>query len=310
MACNTQTYNLGVRNIILGEDRPQKTCIYTKADVADSLDGTYFVMHEPVTQLKHVFWFNTSGGGAVAPTVPGATINAIAIATGAAASAVATATNAVVTALAAFNSTASGNEVEVTNASNGYAYESRNGLQTGLSPSFNIITQQFGSVETDLGATNGDTTFTLEEQTKEITSPQTGDFVLAEIRRGATVGCSFELKDTSMESIRRAINFYGSTIVADDASESVISGYGSSNLFKTTDDVADKLILRPTDLSADSDSSQDFTFHKCKLKLGELNFSAENELLLPIEVVGYLDQTKSSFANLFSYGSAEDLPLA
>lgn len=309
MSCNTSTYNLGVRNILLGEDRYQKTCIFTKADVAASLQNKYIVIHRPDTQEKHYFWFNVATLG-VDPAVPNATGHAVAIASGATAAAVATALSAVIDALTWIASTATGNEVECEMTEYGYAYEARDALASASRTSFNITVPLFGSVEVDLGATNGDTSFTVEEQTKEIKSPQTGDFVLAEIRRGATLTAGFELKDTSKESIRRALNFYGSTIVTDDAASEVISGYGSKNLFKSTDDVASVLKLRPTNLADDADPSEDFTMHKAKLKLGEIAFSAEDELVLPIEAVAYLDQSKSGFANLFSYGNGSALPSA
>lgn len=309
MACNTSTYNLGIRNILLGSDRPQKTCIYTKADDGGSLNNKFFVMHEPTSQAKHYFWYNVDTFG-IDPAIPNATGHAIALSSGASKNTVASATNAVINALAWANSTVSGNEIEVMFTANGYAYEARDALNSLVRTGFNIIVSQFGSVQFDAGATNGDITFTIEEQTKEIKSPQTGDFLLAEIRRGASVSVSFELKDTSQGSIRRALNFYGQTVVTDDAASEVISGYGSNNLFKSTDDVADQIVLRPTDKASDNDSSEDFTIHKSKMKLGELTMSAENELVLPIEVMGYLDTSKSGFANLFSYGNGSALPNA
>lgn len=309
MACNTSQYNLGIRNILLGKDRPQKTCIYTKADVSGSLNNKYFIVHEPVTQNKHYFWFNVATLG-VDPAIPNATAHVVALSSGATKQAVASALQAVMNPLPFCNAVVTDNEVEVTMDVNGYAYEARDALNPLAKTGFNIIVSQFGSVQFDAGATNGDITFTVEEQTKEIKSPQTGDFLLAEIRRGASVSVSFELKDTSMASIRRALNFYGGTIVTDDAASEVITGYGSANLFKSTDDVADQVILRPTDKANDADASEDFTIHKSKLKLGELTMSAENELVLPIEVMGYLDTSKSGFANLFSYGVGSALPSA
>lgn len=309
MACNTSQYNLGIRNILLGKDRSQKTCIYTKADVSGSLNNKYFIVHEPVTQAKHYIWFNVATTG-VDPAVPNATGHVVAISTNATKNAVATALQSVLNGVYDWTATVTGNEVELSFDVNGYAYEARDALDTLDKTGFNIIVSQFGSVQFDAGATNGDITFSVTEETKEIKSPQTGDFLLAEIRRGASVSVSFELKDTSMASIRRALNFYGQTIVTDDSASEVITGYGSNNLFKSTDDVADQVILRPTDKANDADASEDFTIHKAKLKLGELTMSAENELVLPIEVMGYLDTSKSGFANLFSYGVGSALPNA
>lgn len=309
MGCNTQTFNIGIRNILLGQDRAQKFCVFTKADVSGSLNNKYFVFHEPVTQAKHVVYFSINSLG-VDPAIPNSTSHVVALPTNASAIAVATGVAAVLNALTTIfaGAVAMGNEVECEFAELGYAYEARDALAVPSRTRFNIVVGTFGSIQKDLGPTNGDITATFEELTREITSPQTGQYVLGEIRQGATVSLSFELKDSSKDSIRRNINFYGGTIVTDDAASEVISGYGTSNLFKSTDDVADQLILRPTEKAADLDPSEDFTFHKTKLKLGEVVFSAENELVLPIEAVTYLDTTKSRFANLFSYGNGGALP--
>lgn len=309
MGCNTSTYNLGVRSILLGKNTYQKWCVLTKADVASSLNNKFFVAHEPVTQTKHYFWFNVAAAGSD-PAVPNATGHVVAISAGASASAVATALNTVIDALSWAASTVSGNEVEVTMGTYGYAYEARDALLSTSRTKFNIIVPTFGSVQADLGATSGDIKFTVQEQTKEIKAPQYGDFVLAEIRKGASLVIKFDLKDTSATSIRRALNFYGQTVVTDDAASETLTGYGSGNLFKSTDDVATQLILRPTGKVDDADPSEDLTVPKCKLKLGELVLSAENELLLPIEANGFLDTSKSSFANFFSYGDGAAVPVA
>ena len=307
MSCDTQQFNLGVVGILLGKDREQLTCIQTKADVSSSLQNKFIVMHEPVTQTKHHFWFNVGGAG-VDPAPGGSTGHAVAITANDTASAVATALQGVIDALAWATATVSSDTVEVSFDSDGYAYEARNALADASSPDFTVVVTQFGSLQEDLGATNGDTTFTVEESNLEIKSPQTGDYVLEEIRKGVTASCAFELKDTSVAAVRRALQFYGSTIVTDDATATVISGYGSKNLFKSTTDVATQLIMRPLKFIEDANPSQDFTMHKAKLKLGEITFSAENELVLPIEATGYLDTSKNSFVNMFTYGDASYTP--
>jgi hypothetical protein len=309
MSCDTQTFNLGVVGILLGKDRVQSTCIQCKADVSSSLNNKYIVMHEPVTQTKHYFWFNVAAAG-TDPAVPNSTGHAVAISANATASAVASALNGVINPLSWVNSTVSGDHIEAEMVAFGYAYEARNALDNADSPDFTITVSTFGSTQEDLGSTNGDTSFTVEESNLEIKSPQTGDYILEEIRKGASVSASFELKNTAVASVRRALNFYGSTIVTDDVASETLSGYGSKNLFKSTSDVATQLIFRPLKFIEDANPSEDFTIHKCKLKLGEITFSAENELVLPIEAVGYLDTSKSSFVNMFSYGDAASVPNA
>lgn len=309
MACNVSQFNLGIRNILLGKSVFQKSCINIKPDVSGSLAGKYFVYH--ASNAKYVVYYTVDNGTTILgtqPVVSGQNVtfipvlidinesaNSIAILTG----------NALTQYVSSFD--VNGNELEILALTDGYQLETRDALDAGLKTSFNFNTPVFGSKQVDLGGTNGDISFTISESTKEIKSPQTGDFLLAEIRKGASVSVKFELKDTSPDSIRRALNFYGSTIETD-IEGAKITGYGSHNLFKSTDDVATQLILRPTDKTAENDATEDLTIHKCKLKLGELTLSAENELVLPIEGLGYLDTTKNGFANLFSYGDASALP--
>jgi hypothetical protein len=212
--------------------------------------------------------------------------------------------------LAAFvgTATASADHVEFDMTANGYAIEARNALASTSSPNFQIVVTQFGQLEKDLGATSGDTTFTIEESTLPITSPQTGDVVLDEINKGSTIGASFELKDTSAESVRQAIGFYGSLFVTDDAASKTIAGHGTKRLYTSTLPNATRLVFRPTKNAADENPEADFTIHKARLKLGEITFSAEDELVLPIEAIGYLDTSKVDYANIWSYGDGAAVP--
>lgn len=302
MSCNTQTRTLGTRNILLGKDTYQAGCISTVADVAASLQNKYFVMHEPVSNAYHYFWYNVATLGVdPAPAAAGATGHVIAIASGATSAVVAAATQTVIDALAWVGASVSANHVTVTYSVYGAAYEMRDAIDSADKTGFTITTSKFGATQVDLGGTEGDITMTIEEQNLELKSPQTGNFVTGEIRQGATLSASFSLQDSSEASIRRAMNFYGTTVVPDNGG-SVITGYGSANLFKSTDDVTTQLIFRPTALAGIPDRSQDFTVPKAKLKLGELTFSSENILLLPVTAVGYLDTSDNSFLNFFSYG--------
>lgn len=307
MACNTSTYNIGIQNVLLGKDTAQEFCVVAKADVSGSLNNKYFVVHVPSTQAKHYFWFNVNSLG-IDPAVPNAVGHVIALATSATAAAVATATAAVLDGLTWLEATASGEHIDCAMVDFGYAYEARNALLATDSPKFSITVSKFGSEQVDLGATNGDISLTFEESVIDVKAPQYGDFVLAEIRKGVMVNSAFELKDTSEASWRRALNFYGSTIVTDDAASKVLSGYGSKNLFKSTEDVATQLIFRPSKNAEDANASADLTIPKARLKLGEVTFSGEDELVLPIEAIAYLDASKSSFVNLIAYGDGSAIP--
>lgn len=309
MACNAQQFTLGVRNVIIGKDTKQKSCITTKADTAGSLAGKFFVVHEPVTQAKHVFWLDN--GIASAPVVPGATLHPVTYVNGDSAATIAGLIAAVLNGLAwVGTATATVNHVDFDMTASGYAYTIRDALATASKTGFKLFVETFGRTQADAGPTNGDITVTLEEQVSEITSPQTGDYLLGEIRRGQRITMAFELKDTSEAKVREALNYYGNTYVSDDADQAVMSGFGTSNLFKSTEDVATQVVLRTPENAEANDHSTDFTLHKAKLKLGELTLSAENEFVLPIEVIGYLDKTKFSGLNMFTYGNAAKVPVA
>jgi hypothetical protein len=294
----------------LGKDTYQNFCISTKADVSGSLENKFFVIHEPLTQAKHYFYYQVGGSGAVDPAVPNATGHMIDVATNATASAVATATTAVLDALTWLGATVDPTKpdhIECIMTAYGAAYEARDAIAALAKTAFTFTMVKFGSTQIDLGGTEGDITFSVEEQNVEIKTPQTGNFVLGEIRQGATLSASFSLQDSSVASIRRVMNFYGSTIVPDNGSGQVISGYGSSNLFKSTEDIAQQLIFRPSNLAGIPDRSQDFTMPKAKLKLGELTFSGENIFVLPVEAMAYLDTTDNGYLNFFSYGDKSSL---
>lgn len=309
MSCNTQAFQLGVRNVIIGEDTKQKFCITAKRDVAGSLGGKYFIVHEPVTQAKHYFWFNT--GTSVDPAIPNATGHELALVSGSSAIDVATALQLFLETLPWIDSAVQTAEhIEVTLMVAGYAYEARDAIAELGKTKFIIQVTKFGNLQVDAGPTNGDITVTLEEQLQDITSPQTGDFVLAQLRRGVTASLAFELKNTADSDIRKALNYYGGTYVTDDADSAVLTGYGSKNLFKSFDDVATKVILREPSLAAENDPSKDLLFPKAKVSLGEITYSAESELVLPIAVTAYLDQSKFNGLNFLAFGDSTKLPNA
>lgn len=307
MACNVSTRNLGPRNVLLGKNTLQTFCLTAKADVSSSLNNTYFVIHEAVTQTKHYFWFNVATTG-VDPVVPNATAHPIPIAVGASASAVATAIASVVDPLTWVSAVATADHVDFAMvAAMGYAFPIRDSTVTANKTLMTFVVVKYGSIQADLGGTEGDVKMKLTEKNVDVKAPQTGNFVTSQIRQGIEATVSFSLQDTSVASIRRVLNFYGSTLVPDNGSGKVLTGYGSDNLFKSTDDVTTQLILRPSTLAANSDGSEDLTFPKVKATLGELTFSADNLFILPVECTAYLDSSDNASLNFMSYGDKSAL---
>ena len=303
MSCSTQTYNLGPRTILLGKNTYQAGCITTKADVSQSLENKYFVMHEPVTQAKHYFYYQVGGSGATDPAVPGATGHIIDVATNATATAVATATASVIDALSWVAATSSGAHITITYTTYGYAYEMRDSTSALAKTSFTFNTTTFGQTQVDLGATEGDVSFSKEENLFDVTDSRFGDYIIDQLRRGVVITFGFSLKDSSVSMLRKMFNFYGSTLVPDVADATPITGFGTNNIFKSVTDVATQLILRPVDLATSTDASEDLTMPKAYLKLGELAFSSDNLLVLPVEATGLLDSSKNDFISYAGYGN-------
>jgi hypothetical protein len=281
----------------------QAGCITTKADVSGNLENKYFVMHEPVTQAKHYFYYQVGGSGVVDPAVPNATGHLIDVATNATATAVATATASVIDALSWVAATSSGAHITITYTTAGYAYEMRDSTSSLAKTTFTFNTTTFGQTQADLGATEGDVTFTKEENLFDVIDSRYGDYITDQLRRGVQITFGFSLKDSSASMLRKMFANYGSIIVPDVADATPIAGFGTNNIFKSVTDIAGQLILRPVDLAASSDASEDLTMPKAYMKLGELAFSSENLLVLPVEATGLLDTSKDSFISYAGYGN-------
>lgn len=93
--------------------------ITTVADVADSLDGTYFLINSARNERKYYVWFSTSGGAAVDPAVTGRIAVKVDIATGDSAANVALALSSALLATGDFSTSISTATVTVTWAKNG-----------------------------------------------------------------------------------------------------------------------------------------------------------------------------------------------
>jgi hypothetical protein len=305
MSCNTRKYKLGISNILLGKDVKQEFCITTKADVSSSLNNKYFVVHKANDNAKHYFWFDVGGAG-VDPAVPNSVGHTIAISANDSASAVATAVASALAGVATLiqSATASSNEVSVMLKDFGPAYVSRDALDPADRCGFKFALAKAGYVQIDLGPTDGEISITKEEEFTDITSAQTGSYVLDQLRKGMSVSASFSLKDTSKEMMLRIIGFDGTVYVTDDADSKVIGGYGTKNIFTSASDVATQLIFRPSYNAADAVADEDLTLLKAKLTLGEFVLSPEDELLLPVEAVGYLDESLYNGSNYLVYGDA------
>lgn len=302
MACNTQRFKLDIRNILLGKDTKQNVCISTVAGT--SLSAKYWVFHAANTNAKYYVWYNT--GASSDPAIPSATGVEVAVLVGDSAAQIATKTAAELVGLTTVVDSAAvdGNHISLILKTAGPAYVARDAIADAGKTGFTFQLKQAGWAQVDLGPTAGDIVLSVEESLQDVTSPQTGDFLLAQIRRGFTGSAEFELKDVSAAQLQRLMAFVGQSFVTDDADSKVISGYGAGKLFTSKEDAATQIIFRPSNKVATADSSEDWTMPKAVLSLGELTFSAENEAVFPVTATPYLAEDMNSMANWLIYGDA------
>lgn len=171
-----------------GSGTEEVTEVTTVADVAGSLNDTYWLLNSPTTE--YYVWYNVSGGG-TDPSIGGKTGIEVAISTNDTANDVASATQSAIDSESDFAASVSTNVVTVTNAAVGSVADAEDGASaTGFS--FNVTTQGI-SADIDytiLGVDTENSTLLLAEDLtvdENVTTSDNGS-----VRSGATEFQSFK----------------------------------------------------------------------------------------------------------------------
>lgn len=284
--------------VFYGENVAQVQKIVCHADSADTpLANKFFYLYLP-DGTKHYFWFNVATAG-VDPAPAGATGHVVAIAANASAATVAAALELVIDAVVGFDSTVSGNEIEVTNTTMGYADPAMDGLDADATLfGLQILVQ--GDSELQLGCVNGDIEVSFEETFAEVKCHDTGTTPVAILKTGVSnVGVSMSLLETTKSKLRVLFAKTGGAFTPEGGTE--VFGMGTFKNFENMFKYASKLRLHPVRLLP-GDLSEDWTFHKAIPKLQGITFSGENPLEFPLEFQVLPDETKNARVNYFSIG--------
>lgn len=157
---NTYSFIIGIQEVT------QVTCI---ADVADSLNGDYFVINSANDDRSYYVWFKTSGGAVSDPTVSGKIGVRVNVDTGSAASVVATKVRDALNSLPVdFSASASGSNCTVTNVGYGYTTDATAGT-SGFTIS--VLTQGQGENASNkevLLSTNTSPAIAVDETAKSL----------------------------------------------------------------------------------------------------------------------------------------------
>jgi hypothetical protein len=151
-----------------------------------------------------------------------------------------------------------------------------------------------------LGRTSEGIEITIETQSTEITSNQTGEIILDEIGQGQSANCSASFIELSRERLEAIIaGAVGGTHTPVGGTKLI--GGGSSKLFQSLKELGGKLILHPQRLPL-TDRSEDFIFWKSAPKPESINYSGTDVQALAVTFNAYLDDSKPSAINLFAIG--------
>lgn len=274
------------------------TTVLCVADSSKSLQNTYIVFYtidEDGTATKYAAWINVNSEGAE-PTVAGATMIEVAIATDALASAVATALDSALSAATDCVSSVSDATVTITNK---YFGDVTAAADTGLTGfTVTVTTAGWGG---SLGGTE-DVEVAPEFSTVPVNFSQWGETDLDQILIGQKCMVSFralEITDAFWENV---VNKVFGEAYTDGGAD--LLGFGTSKLFGPLMQYAGELILKPVNRT---DDTGNLTFWKALPTPGAMGHSGTELHGIDLEFVAAMDSTKNSKINVWFRGDEIDL---
>ena len=273
--------------------KAQCRTITTVADVADSLDGTYFDLNLIGYDFVETEYYVHFGAD---PVIAGKTAIAATITSDDAASVVAAAIKTAVDAadLPCFV-TVAGDVVTIENQVQGAITAETDSGSTGFT--FEVGTV---GVSVELGATSGPLDLALATEVVDITSNQTGSLIGSQIFVGSNAEVSMSLIEVTKEKFDVLVGeVTGDSLTP--VSGTKVTGFGESRLFQALDELGGQLILHPIRLPL-ADKSADVVFHKSAPKVESLNFDGSAPQELAVTFTAYLDRGFDTAINLFAKG--------
>lgn len=169
-------------------------------------------------------------------------------------------------------------------------------------PSFTFEVLNIG-IGGDLGSTaEGGASLSIETQSVELKSDQTGQVVLGEIYTGSTASIDMSLIEMTKERWETVIGGVTGDIFTPSAGNSTrLVGQGISRLYNNLFDLGGKLILHPIRLAA-SDKTEDTIFWKSAPKPASISFSGQDIQGMEVSFVAYNDSSRPSAVSLWAQG--------
>ena len=286
--------------------RNQRLCVEVTA-AASALDAKYFTIDAPASDggssnLYYV-WFNLDAGS-VDPAPAGRTAIEVAVTTGETTTQVASALQAAMEAEADFRAKLSSSDVNAVIIDTEFGGSVDN-APADVDTTFTFLLQKSG-LGGSLGRTSGGIEVSMESNSVQINSDQTGALVLDDIITGQTVEATMSLLEMTPERWETIVgSVTGDTYTPSGGTQVV--GFGESRLYSSLFDLGGRLVMHPTRLAA-SDKSYDITFPLSAPKPSSINFSGEEPQLMEVTFTALLDSDTNTAVNLMVFGdSSQDL---
>jgi hypothetical protein len=251
------------------------------ADVADSLDGTYFTLFS-----DYYVWFD--GVAAADPAPAGKTAIAVAYTTADTAATLAGLIQAAIDGVAGLTSTVSGT---VVTAKVDVVGEQDDTVDVDSGVSVTICRK---GKNVDLGLIEGEPSPTNEVDNLDVTAQQTGTVPITSIHRGNKPGAELTLLETTKSQLKEMFAIYGGTFTP--AAGTEVFGMGTSAIGKNMLVEAARLEFVPVNIIS-SEISYNYTVMLSLPVPGSLIFSGENPRTLVVTFSGYPDLSKDTRVN-------------
>jgi len=266
---------------------------------AASLDAKFITFSDEDQSVLYYMWHDLDAGS-VDPAPAGRTGVEVDVATGDSASTMATAAAAALDALTDISATSSGSVVSVKLDVVGKA-EAPADVDTNIALTVCRIGQNL-----DLGLLEGDVELSIAPANFILTSHQTGVTPRAALLQGfETLECTTVLQETVNSKLSEIYGIYGTTGFIPAGGTSVFGGGTNKNGNNLLIDAA-RLVLKPVN------STDDLGNTNLMLTIpipDSLVFSGENPKTLSVTWQGFVDDTKDSQVNAFSFGDGDQVEL-
>ncbi|MDH3324065.1 MAG: hypothetical protein OEL89_00340 [Candidatus Peregrinibacteria bacterium] len=287
-----QDFRLDAANVSFG--KRTKTLVTAVADVADSLDGTYFTVSTPT--VDYYVWFD--GVAAADPAPASKTGIAIAYTTGATAITLA---GLIKTAMEAVNFWV------LDNGDGSFYIEPKKvGIAVGavdVDCGFTFVSSAVG-FGGDLGRTSDGISVEFSKSYFDLKANQSGEALLGQVKTGESVSVSMNLIEMSKQRWADVVGNGAGDKVTPAGGTEVVGG-GTSKDYLNMFDYAGELELTPINTP---DGSRNFVIWKALPDPSSYSFSGTDLSTMSVSFSGYIDESKDAKVSLYAFGDvSQDL---